>query len=76
MKINYINLPSNTIGVIVEYRKITEDSLDKPRASIVLNREIINQNLIKAFECSDTQKFFLPTEEDIISEITIVSKSL
>jgi hypothetical protein len=45
MKINYINLPSNTIGVIVEYRKITEDSLDKPRASIVLNREIINQNL-------------------------------
>jgi hypothetical protein len=73
MKINYIEIPSNTIGIIVEYEKITESNPSLPHSSVVLNREIISQNLIRAFD--GVEKFFLPIEEGTISEITVVSKN-
>lgn len=64
MKINYIELPSTTIGIIVEYKKITENSPDSPWANVVLNREVISQNLASAFNgVNNEQRFFLPIEE-------------
>lgn len=68
MKINYIDIPKNTVGILVEYNTNERPSEDIQKFNNLFTEMIMNS------DSKRQKKYLIPTENNLISDITIITK--